>query len=231
MGFLLDARLHAAASFVRKGSAVCDVGTDHGLLAVWLLLNGITDRVTACDINKKPLSAAAQTARKYGTDGRLRLRLSDGLSAVPAEEAEDIIVCGMGGELIAKIISECPYAKEKQRRLILQPMTQVSYLRRFLCGAGFAILTERPAADRGHLYTVLHCAYTGERREIDDLFALVGKMPQAPEKEAAEWLLHESHRLSRIAAGLASGGRPEEAARYDALSRQIAASAEKETFI
>lgn len=87
------------------------------------------------------------------------------------------------------------------------------------------------AADRGHLYTVLHCAYTGERREIDDLFALVGKMPQAPEKEAAQWLLHESHRLSRIAAGLASGGRPEEAARYDALSRQIAAYAEKETFI
>ena len=92
------------------------------------------------------------------------------------------------------------------------------------------------AYDAGSIFAAFpvrrgHCAYTGERREIDDLFALVGKMPQAPEKEAAQWLLHESHRLSRIAAGLASGGRPEEAARYDALSRQIAAYAEKETFI
>lgn len=231
MGFLLDPRLYAAASFVRKGSAVCDVGTDHGRLAVWLLLNGITDHVTACDINEKPLAAAAQTARKYGTDRQIRLRLSDGLAAVPAEEAEDIVICGMGGELIAKLISDCPYAKEKQRRLILQPMTQIPYLRRCLYSAGFAILAERPAADRGHLYTVLHCVYTGEQQEIDDLFALVGKMPQAPEKESAEWLRHESRRLLRIAAGLTSGGRPEEAARYAVLSRQVAAYAEKETFI
>lgn len=230
MGFLLDPRLCAAASFVRRGSGVCDVGTDHGLLAVWLLLNGVTDRVTACDINEKPLAAAAQTARKYGTDGQIRLRLSDGLISVPAEEAEDIVICGMGGELIAKIISDCPYAREKRRRLILQPMTQIAYLRRFLYGAGFAILAERPAADRGHLYTVLHCVYTGERQEIDDLFALVGKMPQASEKEAVQWLLHESCRLSRIAAGLTSGGRAEEAARYAALSRRVAAYAEKEAF-
>lgn len=231
MGFSLDPRLYAAASFVGKGRTVCDVGTDHGLLAVWLLVNGITDRVTACDINEKPLASAMQTAQKYGVDGRIRLRLSDGLLSVPEDEAEDIVICGMGGELIAKILSDCPYAKEKQHRLILQPMTQIPFLRRYLYDAGFAILTERPAADRAHIYTILHCAYTGERREIDDLFALTGKMPQAKEKEAARWLLHESGRLSRIAAGLSAGGRLEEAARSAALSRQIAAYAEKEASV
>lgn len=225
---LLDPRLSAAASLVREGCAVCDVGTDHGYLAVSLLLDGVTDHVTACDINEKPLSAAAQTAQKYGVTERLVLRLSDGLLSVPENEAEDIVICGMGGELIAKILSDCPYTKETARRLILQPMTQVTFLRRYLCKAGYSILRELPVTDKSHAYTVMHCAYTGERRECTDLFSHVGKIPDAKNEAARTWLLREQKRLTRIAEGLKQGGaQPERAARYLALAEEIAGCTER----
>ena len=223
----LDSRLLTAASLVREGHPVCDVGTDHGMLAVWLLQNKITDRVTACDINAKPLAAAMRTAQKYGVEDRICLRLSDGLSAIPESEAQDIVICGMGGELIAKILSECPYVKEKSRRLILQPMTQIPFLRRYLCSTGFDILRECATVDRRHVYTILHCAYTGRCREIDDWVAYTGKMPQEKSAAARQWLLQETQRLSRIAKGLAAGKQAHRSAYFAALSQRAAAVSEE----
>lgn len=167
----LDERLAAAASFVRLDRRICDVGTDHALLPLYLCEQGAVS-VIAADVNEGPLGAARANVEKYGAADRIRLVLSDGLKNIPP--CDDIIIAGMGGELIAEIIGGCTFVTA-DTRFILQPMTKAEVLRRYLYAGGFEIMQEKGAAVSGKAYTVMHVRYTGVKREIDDGFAYFGK--------------------------------------------------------
>ena len=88
--------LALCAALVRQGSSLCDVGTDHAYLPIWLLKTGKISRALACDINPGPLEAARRDGEKYGVGEELSFRLSDGLRAVSPQEAEDTVIAGMG---------------------------------------------------------------------------------------------------------------------------------------
>ena len=167
----LDERLAAAASFVRLDRRICDVGTDHALLPCYLCEQGAMD-VIASDVNENPLEAARANIEKYGFADRIRLIRSDGLAEIPP--CDDVIIAGMGGELIARIIGGCTFVTP-DTRFILQPMTRAEHLRRFLYSAGFEITEEKGAFSAGKAYTVILAAYTGEKRAITDDFAYFGK--------------------------------------------------------
>lgn len=215
----LDARLRAAASLVRPGRNVCDIGTDHGYLPVWLAEQEHEGRITASDVNEKPLDSARHTIEADGYSHRITLLRSDGLANIPAELAEDIVVAGMGGELIARILSDCPYVREADRHLILQPMTRADYLRRWLCGRGFEIVREVPAVDRGHCYSVLSCYYTGTAISSTPLFERVGRVPEEDTPAAFAYVEHELLRVRRIVGGREMSGAPTED--YRLLLRQL----------
>lgn len=167
----LDSRLRTAAELCRKGTIVADVGTDHALLACYLAQNG-AKAVIASDIREGPLEAARRTVEQTGVTN-VRVLLSDGLKAV--DFAEDVVICGMGGELIADIVEGCGFTTEKTR-FILQPMTKPDALRRRLYSAGFEIIEERTAFEGSRGYAVMLVGYTGKSSEIDDIFALTGKI-------------------------------------------------------
>ena len=97
--FSLGPRLALCAALVREGSPLCDVGTDHAYLPIWLLKTGKVPRALACDINPGPLEAARRDGAKYEVGEELSFRLSDGLRAVLPQEAGDVVLAGMGGEL------------------------------------------------------------------------------------------------------------------------------------
>ncbi len=122
---MLDKRLRLCADMV-VGKRVCDVGTDHAYLAAALLAEGKCDTAIASDINEKPLAAARATLEKTCVLDRCTLILSDGLKNVPMDGITDIVIAGMGGELIAKILSESNGINDKN--LILQPMTRSEFL-------------------------------------------------------------------------------------------------------
>lgn len=167
----LDNRLKTAAALCRSGVVICDVGTDHALLACHLAQNGAKE-VIASDINDGPLESARRTVEQEGC-GNVRIVKSDGLREI--DYADDVIICGMGGELIADIISGCRFLSE-DTRFILQPMTKAEILRRRLYADGFEILEECTAYDGKRAYVVIHAAYTGDCCEVDELFALTGKV-------------------------------------------------------
>lgn len=227
---MLDARLRAIASLVRPGEPICDVGTDHGYLPAWLVASGISPRAVACDIQEKPLAAARRTVEGQGLAERVKLLLSDGLANVPPEQARDVIIAGMGGELIARILGDCPWAREAGRRFLLQPMTRTETLRAALCQMGFGIERELPVWDGTHRYTVIQAAFTGESTQPGELFLRVGRIPEEKTPEAAKWLRAEAAREQKIADGLsrkANGG--EEAARRRKLAGQIETLAKEGT--
>lgn len=166
----LDNRLKTAAAMCRKGVTVCDVGTDHALLACHLALNGARE-VIASDINDGPLDSARKTVEQTGVTN-VRVLKSDGLQQI--DYADDVIICGMGGELIADIISRCSFLSE-YTRFILQPMTKHEVLRRELYRMGFEIISETAVSVRGKHYTVIHARHTGVSVQIGEAFAFVGK--------------------------------------------------------
>lgn len=167
----LSPRLLAAAELVNAEGSVCDVGTDHALLPCYLYQKGIKD-IIASDINDGPLVAARETIEKYiGRDCPIRLVKSDGLRSI--EYADNVIVAGMGGELIARIVSECGFLKP-DISFILQPMTKAEVLRRELYKNGFCIDTEKTAEEGDKLYVIIKARYTGIREEVSDAFSYTG---------------------------------------------------------
>lgn len=166
----LDPRLSAIAEFVRDGVSVCDVGTDHAYLPCFLAEHGWID-VYACDINPKPLARAKAEIERRGA-GVVLLR-SDGLKEIPV--CGDVVIAGMGGELIAEIVAAMPPPfLTAELRLILQPMTRHETLRRFLYKSGFEIIAESAIKDGGKVYVVIHARYTGKAAEIPDVTAFIG---------------------------------------------------------
>lgn len=164
----LNSRLSAAAELCRRGVVVCDVGTDHAQLACFLA-DGERE-VIACDINDGPLEAARRTVAEQGKQN-VRVLKSDGLHEI--DYADDVVICGMGGELIADIIGGCRFLSEGTR-FILQPMTKAEVLRRRLYESGFEITEERTAYEGKRAYVIMLARYTGERRDIDEVTALCG---------------------------------------------------------
>lgn len=161
---VLDPRLSSAVGFLRRGGMVCDVGTDHAYLPIYAILAGISRGGVASDINKGPLMCAKENGDRYGVSDRLCYYLSDGLDGVEPEKngITDIVICGMGGELIARIVDEAAYTRKKGVRLILQPMSMAYELRKYLTENGFAILDEAMSRAAGKVYTCIAAEFAGE---------------------------------------------------------------------
>lgn len=213
----LDNRLKTAAALCRSGGVICDVGTDHALLACYLAKKGAKE-VIASDINDGPLESARRTVEQEGCNN-VRVLKSDGLEQI--DYADDVIICGMGGELIADIIAGCRFLS-KDTRFILQPMTKAEILRRRLYTDGFEILEERTAYDGKRAYVVMLAAYTGERCDISEFFAYTGKVTDPKFLELTAEKLNKNIRGMEISESFA-----EEAERLRSLAEKIIKKAEE----
>ncbi|MBP0973708.1 MAG: SAM-dependent methyltransferase [Oscillospiraceae bacterium] len=204
---MLSARLQACAAYVTPGGNVCDVGTDHALLPVYLVQQGIAAEAIAADIGEGPLQAAERTIAANGLTGRIRTILSDGLAHIPAD-VTDIIIAGMGGETMVHILESSPFPLDG-KRLILQPMTKAEILREWLYTHGFAIRKETCAREENRLYAVLLAEYTGAKYKIP-LWALrIGAMDlTAPDCFA--YAEHQLAQLTRRSEAIRNAGTPDE---------------------
>lgn len=223
----LDKRLAAVASLVTKGSTAADVGTDHAYLAAYLVQQGICPHVLATDIHEGPLQVAAKTVACCGLQEQITLRHTNGLAGVAADCADTIMIAGMGGELIADIVEAAPWLCDAAKHLVLQPMTNADALRRRLYAAGFAIEREAAVADtlRGHIYCVISARYSGNKTDIDDAFAYIGRMPIG-DGDTIAYMQRQSDKLAKISRGLqrsTNSQKQASAERYAALSAAIRA--------
>ncbi len=150
----LTPRLRFLADRVPSGARLADVGTDHAYLPVWLRLHGRVVSAIACDLREGPLSRARETGQTWGVDG-VEYRLGNGLEVVSPEEADTIVIAGMGGENIAAILSRAPWTAGGGHTLLLQPQSKAEVLRGFLAENGYVIRREALVEDRGTLYPVM----------------------------------------------------------------------------
>lgn len=208
--FSLSPRLRAVADLVPAGARLADVGTDHGRLPVWLIQHGIVERAVCSDLRPGPLSRAQALAERWQVSDRVIFRLCDGLSEISPSEADVITIAGMGGETIAAILHAARWTSRPGHRYILQAMSGMDGLRRYLAGNGFTIEREVLVEEGDTLYVVL-LALPGEMRPLTEGEVWVGR--QSPEDKNAlrgRYLDQELQKLRRAVTGLERSQRPED---------------------
>lgn len=153
----LSPRLKTVADFVPEGLPMADIGTDHGYIPIYLVETGKVPNALAMDVGKGPLERARAHVEvmKPEGKGRIELRLSDGLKGLKAGEARTVVIAGMGGELMIRILDEGRHVWEGVDTWVLSPQSELEEVRRFLLGEGFAILKEQMVKDSGKFYTVM----------------------------------------------------------------------------
>lgn len=171
----LSPRLAACADLV-VGKFACDVGTDHALLPSFLILSGKCENAVASDIVDGPLESARKTVASFNLENYIQVVKSDGLDNIDSKGVTDIVIAGMGGELIAEIVCRCEWIKKSEINLILQPMTKEHCLRSALCAGGFSIKSEVRVADGGFIYTIIRAFYTGLKCIIPRLSSYLGQL-------------------------------------------------------
>lgn len=173
----LDSRLSLAASFV-TGDVCADIGTDHAYIPVYLITRGKCTYAIASDINEGPLNKARENAAKYGISDKVYFALTDGLNGLPLSEkgVTDIVICGMGGELIASILEASDYTRNGKVNLILQPMSSIEELRRYLDEKGYRTEDESICTSGGKIYQCLRCRYDGIVRSGSPAELAIGKI-------------------------------------------------------
>ncbi len=206
--FELTPRLRLLADWVPPGARLADVGTDHAYLPVWLRLHGRVAFAIACDLREGPLARARETGRIWGADG-VDYRLGDGLAAVSPEEADTVVIAGMGGENIAAILSRAPWTAGEGRTLLLQPQTRAETLRAFLAENGYAIRREALVEDRGVIYPVIEAGGGTMSLTLGQLY---GGAALLRDPLGDRYIIQKILRLETAVAGLnRSGGGQEKA--------------------
>jgi tRNA (adenine22-N1)-methyltransferase len=171
----LSKRLQGVADYVTPGCSVADIGCDHAHISIYLVMNHIAPRAIAMDINKGPLERAKENIEAYGCANKIEIRLSDGGLALKSNEADTILISGMGGPLTVKILKESKGVVVKAKELILQPQSDISSVRKYLHEIGFLIIKENMFQDDEKTYTVMK-AISGEEHYEYEIFYKYGKI-------------------------------------------------------
>lgn len=155
MAIRLSKRLTALANMVTDGNRLADIGTDHGYIPIYLCQTGKIPSALAMDIGKGPLQQAQTHIAEHGLSEQIKTRLSDGMAALQFGEADTILIAGMGGGLVMKILSEGAEKLTGKEELILQPQSEIALVREFLRVRNFQILNEDMILEDGKYYPMM----------------------------------------------------------------------------
>ena len=166
----LSLRLSAVAELVTEGNRLVDVGCDHGYLPVYLVEKKKIPGAIAADVGKGPLSRAEEHIRQSGLEAYIETRLSNGLQEIEKGEGDTLVIAGMGGPLMERILTEGRRALGGFRELILQPQSDVPHVRRFLSREGFSHHggEDRPGRAGKFYFIIKAVPETGENSRVQE---------------------------------------------------------------
>ncbi|MCD8333682.1 MAG: class I SAM-dependent methyltransferase [Clostridiales bacterium] len=150
----LSRRLLALAGMVTPGNRLADIGTDHGYIPIFLCQTGVIPSAIAMDVREGPLSRAEAHIRECGLEDRIRIRLSDGMEQLGDGEADTVLIAGMGGRLMHRILS-AKSVPAGVTELILQPQSDVALIRWWIRENGFRIADEDMVEEDGKYYPMM----------------------------------------------------------------------------
>ena len=151
--FQLPKRLETIIERMPASGCLADIGCDHAYIAIEAVRRGKAARALACDVRKGPLQQAAEHILCAGLAGKIETRLSDGLEKVAPGEADCVIIAGMGGPLMERILQE---RLADFGHFVLSPQSEIPHFRRFLLAEGMRIDEETMLIDEGKYYVIFN---------------------------------------------------------------------------
>ncbi len=138
----LSKRLQGVINLMPVHNTICDVGCDHGYVAITFIQKQLAKNVIAMDVNKGPLEQAKYHAKLFQVEDKLQFRLSDGLKEVVPGEADAFLCAGMGGRLIVHIMEQSQDVLAKMKGAVLQPQSEIALVRKYVYEMGWHIEAE-----------------------------------------------------------------------------------------
>ena len=217
----LSKRLETVAGMVQSGGVVADVGCDHGFTSIFLVKKDLAKKAVAMDINPGPIERAREHIAQYEMEDRIETRLSDGLDGLTAGEADTILISGMGGALMRRILERGEDVVQSCRELVLSPQSENHLVRMKIQESGFAIDREEMLLDQGKYYVVIH-AVPGEQHFSREEEYTYGKdLIDRKHPVLVEYLGKERNRLAGILERMPDDGLSEQAEeQFRQLSQQ-----------
>ena len=166
--------MKAVASMVTPGNVLADIGTDHGYVPISLVQRKKIPKAIAMDVNVGPLQRACEHIAECQLEDKIETRLSDGVNKLQVGEADTILIAGMGGELVVRIITEGMEVCKAAKELVLQPQSELEKVRQFLRENKFKIMDEDMVIEDGKYYPMMRVVPV-EEDEFWDAWAIAFK--------------------------------------------------------
>ncbi|BAH43057.1 tRNA (adenine-N(1)-)-methyltransferase [Brevibacillus brevis NBRC 100599] len=224
----ISKRLQTIARYCPEGARVADIGSDHALLASYLLVKGIASFVIAGELNEGPFQAAKKQIHTLQVKDRASVRKGNGLAVLQPGEADVVCIAGMGGQLIVSILEAGKDKLEGVQRLILQPNVGEEAVRLWMIENGWQLIAESILQEDGVIYEILVAErgnptlpYEGKDRTQQELLR-IGPFLWVEKSEVlqAKWL-HEHEKWQKIIVQLKRSDKPEAAERIKEIEAEV----------
>lgn len=154
-------RINKLINFIDEYKVVCDIGTDHGITAIRVYEEKKPKNVIATDISKNSLQKLIDKIEDNSYE--IKTVVTDGIKDLKKYKPEQIIISGMGGFLITKILDEGKEVAHNAEKLVLQANNSLAHLRRYLLQHGYEIIDEVLAMDDNIFYDIIVARYTDSK--------------------------------------------------------------------
>ena len=187
-------RQQAIFDLLQNVPTTADVGCDHGILSLNILERNISSKVIATDISAPSLQKTKDLLNSYNLASNAEFYCVDGL---PREcKVDQILIAGMGGNEICKILSKYLSGREILPVLVLQPMRDFFKVRKMLMDFGYKIVVDKIIFDK-KFYLLLKAEPGVQQCSTMQLY--FGVIAQSyVEKDYQMWLDSQIQKANRI---------------------------------
>lgn len=148
-------RIRKTVELMEPADCLADIGCDHGYMSILAMQSNLYRKIYAADVNEGPLCKAKENICSFHLEDRIIPVLSDGLKSVP-EDINAVVICGMGGLLIRRILCDCSERIGNLTQMILGPHSEIEELRAYLITeTDFDIARETALLDAGKHYVLM----------------------------------------------------------------------------
>lgn len=217
----LSKRMKAVADLAGMGDCLADVGTDHGYIPIYLLEEGRFQRGIAMDVHEGPLLRARENIQSHDLSDRISCRLGDGLERLGKGEADTVVIAGMGGSLIIRILTEGAEVLKEVSRLVLQPQSEIAKVRDFLQEQGYQIEKEHMVLDEGKYYQAMRIGHGRMEKLLPEEAKYGSFLLKENDSCLKEYLNREEQKFREILESLQDGGNEKTKKRMEELNMEL----------
>ena len=160
-------RIETIAGLIENAETVADIGADHGFLSKLLIEQKRAKKVIATDISAKSLKKTENLIKRFNLEDKIETRVGDGLEPIEVGEAEIVVIAGMGGYEMMKILSSPK--SQYSKRFILQPAQTAIELRVWLTNNNYKIIKDFIVKDQNKFYNTLEVIHSLEKQQLSKL--------------------------------------------------------------